>query len=161
MPDPDWVDIKRLPEMTNFQYFTPPLQLRNDMLAQRETWAPGVESRVQIALVNVVSNIVAPRIIDLDAWRNHVAEFFGRLCKHRQCVAKDRAADVVANDIKHRRSLKVMEELKSQQLELEERIHTLEEITDELSKRLHAIGLSWSSDIKENNESVTSIIKFR
>ena len=119
LPDPAWVDIERLPSMERYVEFRPPPQFRNAMLADRERWAPGVDSRIQLAVATVTSNVVAPRIVDLEWWRDHVAEFFARLCAHRRAMHNQNASALIQLRERH-------DTLAGRVSELEERVRALE-----------------------------------
>ena len=92
--------------------FRPPPAFRNDMLAAREDWAPGADKKTQLSIANAIANTVFPRIVDLCLWRDHAADFFVRLCSHRQRLGSSTA--------------EAMEQLRTAHYHLEERVRKLE-----------------------------------
>jgi hypothetical protein len=86
--DPEWRDESSLMQhpfdKDTFVMFAPSATLRDEMLAERDSWAPQATPSVLLAVTNVVTQVVFPRIAMLCEWRAHVHNFFLRLCAHRR-----------------------------------------------------------------------------
>ena len=85
VPDPTWVDIEPLQKGdVRFAVFDPPRAFYDDMVAKGSSWAMGADNTVVRCVASSLSRIAMPWLADLQQWRLHAADFFCRLCSHRE-----------------------------------------------------------------------------
>ena len=58
------------------------------MLKDSAAWAHGVDRNFASCVATAIGKVVVPWMADWQTWRRHAAEFFDRLCAHRQYRAE-------------------------------------------------------------------------
>ena len=125
LPDPEWHDIEAAPPVEEFTIFDPPDAFKSKMMSERHRWMCGADTKVALAIANVTSTVVMPRLADFECWRANAVDFFRRLCCHRRVVQEQTCGAI--------------DELREAICELRERHSALRLLVTEQDKRLRSV----------------------
>ena len=123
--DPDWHDIEAAPPVEEFTIFDPPNDFKRKMMSEKHRWMCGSDTKVALAIANVTSTVVMPRLADFECWRANAVDFFRRLCCHRRVVQEQTCGAI--------------DELREAICELRERHSALRLLVTEQDKRLRFV----------------------
>ena len=94
VPNPEWVGIAPLPTPERYHVFDPPRAFYDAMMADRDSWAVGVDFTVARTVCTAIWRTCLPWWLDWHTWQAHATEFFNRLCAHRRLQSQSHADEL-------------------------------------------------------------------
>ena len=91
LPDDSWNDIEALGHTCDYIYLKGPRKFGDAMIADKHNWLGSASEcqetkRMVHPIVNCITNIVMPRIADINYWRDHVSDHLARTCARRRKI---------------------------------------------------------------------------
>ena len=81
---PVWRDLVSLPPVEEYMLFNSPPEYSIAMRKDSGRWATSCDIPAMLAITNITSRLIMPRLVDLNQWKAVVSSFLGRLCRHRR-----------------------------------------------------------------------------